>query len=316
MPVQKTGDPTMQIPFTKLHGNGNDFIVIDEYEKIIIPDDMKAQFAAVYCDRRFGIGADGVIYFMKSAKNDCRMRLLQPDESEAEMCGNGIRCLAKFASDARYVKDTCTIETLAGPVSVIMEESGDDFFATVTMTPPAFERNNIPATGTGEYKERIGEFDVYAVNTGVPHAIIMVDAVDTIDVASIAPAIRRHPTFPKGANVNFVEKNGESSIRIRTFERGVEEETLSCGTGATASAAVAHKLGLVGETVEIETRGGPLMVYLNFGAGLRWPETTVISGVISFCFLFFEHSWKDTMGPDLGVTLRSRGSPLRTASGP
>ena len=91
----------MEIPFAKLHGNGNDFIVIDEYQKVVIPDEMKGQFAALYCDRRFGIGADGVIFLMKSAKNDLRMRLLQPDESEAEMCGNGIRCLAKSASDAR-----------------------------------------------------------------------------------------------------------------------------------------------------------------------------------------------------------------------
>lgn len=272
----------MEISFTKLHGNGNDFILIDEYEKVIIPDDMKAQFAAIYCDRRFGIGADGVIYLMKSARSDLRMRLLQPDESEAEMCGNGIRCLAKFASDARYVKDACTVETVAGPVSVTMEDTEDGFSATVTMTPPQFDRKDIPATGTGEYKERIGDFDVYAVNTGVPHAIIIVDAVDAIDVATVAPAIRRHPTFPKGANVNFVEKNGENSIRIRTFERGVEDETLSCGTGATASAAVAHKLGLVGETVEIETRGGPLTIYLKDGARMQGPATTVFSGVISF----------------------------------
>ena len=94
----------MEIPFAKLHGNGNDFIVIDEYHKLVIPDDMKGQFAAIYCDRRFGIGADGVIFLMKSAKDDLRMRIFQPDESEAEMCGNGIRCLAKFAFDAGYVK--------------------------------------------------------------------------------------------------------------------------------------------------------------------------------------------------------------------
>jgi diaminopimelate epimerase len=272
----------MEIPFAKLHGNGNDFIVIDEYEKVIIPDEMKAQFAAIYCDRRFGIGADGVIFLMKSARSDLRMRLLQPDESEAEMCGNGIRCLAKFASDARYVKDSCTVETLAGTISVAMEDTDDGFSATVTMTPPRFDRNDIPATGTGEYKERIGDYDVHAVNTGVPHAVIMVNSVDAIDVAAVAPAIRHHPTFPMGANVNFVEKTGENSIRIRTFERGVEGETLSCGTGATASAAVVHKLGYAGEVVEVETQGGPLTVYLKEGVRLQGPATTVYSGVISF----------------------------------
>jgi diaminopimelate epimerase len=272
----------MEIPFAKLHGNGNDFIVIDEYQKLVIPDDMKAQFAAIYCDRRFGIGADGVLYLSKSANYDLKMRLLQPDESEAEMCGNGIRCLAKFASDAGYVKGSCTIETLAGPVIVTTDTGGEDFLATVTMTDPLFDRKDIPATGSGEYKEHIGDYDVYAVNTGVPHAVIIVDSVDAVDVAAVAPAIRRHATFLNGANVNFVEKSGTDSIRIRTYERGVEEETLSCGTGATASAAVARKLGLVGETVEVETRGGPLTIFLKHGAKMQGPVATVFTGIIPY----------------------------------
>jgi diaminopimelate epimerase len=272
----------MEIPFAKLHGNGNDFIVIDEYRKVIIPDEMKGQFAALYCDRRFGIGADGVIFLMKSETSDCRMRILRPDGSEAEMCGNGIRCLAKAASDAGYVKASCSVETMAGPIGVAMENTEDGFSATVTMTPPQFDRRDIPATGTGDYKEHIGDYDVYAVNTGVPHAVIVVAAVDAVDVAAVAPAIRRHPSFPKGANVNFVEKTGENSIRIRTFERGVEDETLSCGTGATAAAAVCRKLGLVGDTVEVETRGGPLTIYLKDGAKMQGPAATVFTGVISF----------------------------------
>jgi diaminopimelate epimerase len=272
----------MEIPFTKLHGNGNDFIVIDEYHKLIVPDEMKGQFAAIYCDRRFGIGADGVIFLMKSAKDDLRMRIIQPDESEAEMCGNGIRCLAKAASDAGYVKLSCTVETPAGSIGVAMDSTDDGFSATVTMTPPQFDRKDIPAAGTGEYRERIGDYDVYAVNTGVPHAIIIVEAVDAIDVAAVAPAIRRHPSFPKGANVNFVEKTGENSIRIRTFERGVEDETLSCGTGATASAAVMHRLGLTGDVVEVETRGGPLTIYLKGGTKMEGPAVTVFTGVIPF----------------------------------
>ena len=103
----------MEIPFTKLHGNGNDFVLIDEYEKTVIPDDMKAQFAALYCDRRFGIGADGILYLSKSVTCDIRMRIFQPDESEAEMCGNGIRCLAKYTARCRvyqedlHGRDTC-----------------------------------------------------------------------------------------------------------------------------------------------------------------------------------------------------------------
>ena len=272
----------MDRPFAKLHGNGNDFIVIDEYHNLVIPDEMKGQFAAIYCDRRFGIGADGVIFLMKSAKDDLRMRIFQPDESEAEMCGNGIRCLAKFAFDAGYVKGSCTVETPAGSIGVAPDSSEDGFSATVIMTPPQFDRKDIPATGTGEYKEHIGDYEVYAVNTGVPHAVIIVEAIDAIDVAAVAPAIRHHATFPKGANVNFVEKTGENSIRIRTFERGVEEETLSCGTGATASAAVMHRLGLTGDVVEVETRGGPLTINIKGGAKMQGPAVTVFTGMISF----------------------------------
>jgi len=272
----------MEIRFAKLHGNGNDFIVIDEYNRIVIPDDMKGQFAANYCDRRFGIGADGVIYLSKSEKSDIRMRIFQPDESEAEMCGNGIRCLAKYALDAGYVKESCTVETPAGSLMVTMGYKDDEFTAMITMTTPKFDRKDIPATGTGDYKEPIGDFDVYAVNTGVPHAVIMVSAVDAIDIVSVAPGIRRHTTFPNGANVNFVEKAGENSIRIRTFERGVEDETLSCGTGATASAAVAHKLGLVGEIVNVETRGGPLTIYLKDETKMEGPADTVFTGIIVF----------------------------------
>ena len=279
---QQLREIRMEIPFTKLHGNGNDFVLIDEHEKIVIPDDMKGQFAAIYCDRRFGIGADGVICLSKSEKSTLRMRILQPDESEAEMCGNGIRCLAKFAFDAGYVKESCTVETPAGEIGVAMGYKEDEFSATITMPTPKFDRKDIPATGEGEYKERMGEFDVYAVNTGVPHAVIIVDAIDTIDVEAVAPAIRHHPTFEKGANVNFVERTGPDSIRIRTFERGVEEETLSCGTGATASAAVVHKMGFTGDTVNVETRGGPLIIYLKDGAKMEGPATTVFSGKITY----------------------------------
>ena len=272
----------MEIPFTKLHGNGNDFVLIDEYERTIIPEEMKAEFAALYCDRRFGIGADGILYLSKSENGMPRMRILQPDRSEAEMCGNGIRCLAKYAFDAGYVKDTCTIVTPAGEIGVSMGYKEDDFMATITMPVPKFSRADIPAHGEGEYKEQIGTFEVYAVNTGVPHAVIFAGSVENLNIEALAQPIRHHESFPNGANVNFVEKTGDDSIRIRTFERGVEGETLSCGTGATASAAVAHHLGLVGETVQVETEGGPLIIYLKDGAKMEGPATTVFSGVIRY----------------------------------
>ncbi|MCU0631876.1 MAG: diaminopimelate epimerase [Methanolinea sp.] len=272
----------MELHFTKLQGNGNDFILIDEYERIAIPDEMKAQFAMLYCDRRFGIGADGVLYLSLSKNADLKMRLLQPDESEAEMCGNGIRCFAKYAHDSGYVRDSCTVETLAGIIPVEMAYRDDLFSATSGMPEPKFLRKDIPATGEGEYREKINGFDVYAVNTGVPHAVIFTDALDSVDLAEAGPKIRRHPTFPKGANANFVERSDADSLRIRTYERGVEEETLSCGTGATAAAAVAHHLGYVGSRVEVETRGGPLTIFLEGETKMEGPATTVFAGTILF----------------------------------
>lgn len=272
----------MEIHFSKLQENGNDFIVIDEYETTIIPDEMKGQFAAIYCDRKFGIGADGVIYLMKSAKCDLRMRILLPDESESGMPGNGIRSLARYAFDAGYVKETCTVETLLGEIRVSMGYRDEDFLVTVTMNPPKFDRQEIPATGTGDYSEKIAGFEVYAVNTGLPHAVVIVDAADAIDIERVAPEIRSHATFPEGANVNFVERIGRDSIRIRTFERGAEAEILSCATGAAAAAAIVTRLGLGGNVVEVETRGGPLTIHTGDALKVEGPATTVFSGSISF----------------------------------
>ncbi|MDI6720323.1 MAG: diaminopimelate epimerase [Methanomicrobiales archaeon] len=271
----------MDIQFTKLQGNGNDFILIDEREGEVIPDEMKGKFALLYCDRRFGVGADGVIYLQKSESADIRMRLFQPDESEAEMCGNGIRCLAKYAFDNEYVKEKCTVETPAGRIGVQMWYSEEgEFWARVQLNRPAFQRPEIPATGEGEYREEINNLTVHAVNTGVPHAVVFVDEIGAVDIGAVAPPIRNHPTFPRGANVNFVERGEGDTLRLRTFERGVEAETTSCGTGAAAAAAIAHRLGLVGDTVPVETTGGPLVIRIGDTLELEGPAYTVYSGFI------------------------------------
>lgn len=272
----------MELHFTKLQGNGNDFILIDEYDGVAIPDEMKAEFAQLYCDRRFGIGADGVLYLSLSEQPGLKMRLFQPDGSEAEMCGNGIRCFAQYAYDKGYIKGSCNVETPAGIIPVQAAYEDETFSATVAMPEPKFFRKDIPATGDGEYKEEINGLDVYAVNTGVPHAVIFTDALDSVALSEVAPPIREHTTFPQGANVNFVQRTGENSLRIRTYERGVEEETFSCGTGATAAAAVAHHLGYVGTKVEVETRGGPLTISLDGETKMEGPAVTVFSGTIMF----------------------------------
>ena len=270
------------IYFTKLQGNGNDFVLIDEMEEAVVPDEMRRQFAALYCDRRFGVGADGILFLSRTEKANLKMRLFQPDESEAEMCGNGIRCLAKYALDQGYVKDQCTVETLAGEITVKMRYDADgEFLATIGMPAPKFSRSDIPATGEGEYREEIMGNTVYAVNTGVPHAVIFVDEIGSVDIGEVGPLVRNHASFITGANVNFVEKAGENTLRIRTYERGVEDETLSCGTGAMASAAVARKLGMVGDAVQVETWGGPLKVRLGDVNEMEGPARTVFTGAIT-----------------------------------
>ncbi len=264
----------MPIAFTKLHGNGNDFILIDEMNSPIIPDDLKPEFAAVYCDRRFGIGADGVLFISKSDKADVRMRLFQPDKSEAEMCGNGIRCLAKYAFDKSYVKTHgFRVETAAGIMQVRGGYDNDgDFMATIDMGLPVYHETR-----------DIDGMTVYSANTGVPHAVVFVGNTGDVDIMAIAPKIRHHPAFPKGTNVNFVQITGQSDIVIRTFERGVEGETLSCGTGSTACALIAAKTGRVfGDTVHVKTAGGPLDITIAEKPTMTGPAETVYEGTIPF----------------------------------
>ncbi|HUI39891.1 MAG TPA: diaminopimelate epimerase [Methanothrix sp.] len=268
------------LAFAKLHGNGNDFIIIDEMRSEQVVESKKSSFAMGCCHRNFGIGADGVLFLVNSQRADLGMRLFQPDGSEAEMCGNGIRCLAKYAWDTGYVGETFRVETLAGVVPVQVREMDNSFWAKVKMGVPKFERESIPALGSGEFlMERIENLQVSAVNTGVPHAVIFVDTLD-LSVNEIAPLIRHSSVFPEGANVNFVRL--QEPFEVRTFERGVEAETLSCGTGAVASASVARRLGFVGDEVQVETRGGPLIVtFEGENAFMEGPAVTVYSGELS-----------------------------------
>jgi diaminopimelate epimerase len=266
------------VHFTKLHGNGNDFILIDEYKGEIVPE--KSAFALKYCDRRFGIGADGVLYLGSSDKADIRMRIFNPDGTEAEMCGNGIRCLVKYALDEGYIKENAGVETLAGILS-ISSWIDDKTWITVDMGIPQFGREKIPAKGTGEFLNvALHGYNVSAVNTGVPHAVIFVDSFDS-DLMLHAPKIRYDHVFPKGTNVNFVLVNSREEITIRTYERGVEAETLSCGTGAVACAAVAHRLGKTGKEVKVNTKGGELRITLGEdGAFMEGPAERVFEGMI------------------------------------
>jgi diaminopimelate epimerase len=282
-------DSDIHIPkaftFTKMHGNGNDFVLIDEINQEIVPEFQKGRFAASCCHRNFGIGGDGVLFALGSSRADLGMRLLQPDGSEAEMCGNGIRCLAKYAYDSGYVGQNFSIETLAGIIPIEVREMDNRFWAKLEMGPSRFDRPSIPAIGSGDFlMEEIGNFQVSAVNTGVPHAVIFVDDLN-LPISEMAPLIRHNPIFPEGTNVNFAKVS--NVFEIRTFERGIEGETLSCGTGAVASASVARKLGYIGDETIVETRGGPLIVYFEGErAFMEGPAMTIYTGELSEEYLW------------------------------
>ncbi len=261
------------IPFVKMHGNGNDFIVVDEYDEVIVK--RKSSFASKACDRRFGIGADGVLFVSQSSEADLKMRLFQPDGSEAEMCGNGIRCLVMYAVDAGYIKrGNVAVKTKAGKRKIIARRNS----VIVDMGRPLFARHVIPARGAGdEFVENMYGVVVSAVNTGVPHAIIFDDKFES-EFEELAPKIRFDPVFPQGINVSFVRVDG-NTLFIRTYERGIERETLSCGTGAVAAAAVANQMGLIGARAIVNTWGGSLLITLREGhAFMEGPAETVYKG--------------------------------------
>ena len=275
------------LTFTKLHGNGNDFILVDEMARPQVAEKDKKRFAIACCHRHCGIGSDGILFLSGSVRADLGMRLIQPDGSEAEMCGNGIRCLAKYAWDRGYVGEQFDVETLAGIIPVQVREDEGSFWAKVNMGQPRFDRPSIPACGSGELlQERMGDYSVSAVNTGVPHAVVIVDDLDLdLDIMKLAPPIRHSSLFPEGANVNFVKIG--PSLEIRTFERGVEGETLSCGTGSVAAASVARRLGLAGDEVIVQTRGGPLIIsFEGQNAFMEGPAVTVFSGELSQEYLW------------------------------
>jgi len=272
----------MSVKFTKLQGNGNDFILIDEYDGAVVPDDKKAEFAKKYCHRRFGIGADGVLFLSKSFRVPLRMRIFNEDGSEAEMCGNGIRCFAKYALDQRYIMPGPTkIEVTSGVLDITTKVEDGKTTVRVNMGKPLFERIKIPAQGHGDFiNVPLHGYEVSAVNTGVPHAVIFVDDLEDPDLMDIAPPIRFDKIFPKGANVNFVKRD-LGDLTVRTYERGVEGETLSCGTGSVASAAVARHMGMVRDSVVVKTAGGELLIaFENDIAFMEGGAETVYNGEI------------------------------------
>jgi diaminopimelate epimerase len=242
------------IPFYKMSGAGNDFIIIDNRNRVVADQDLNG-FIARVCRRKMSVGADGLILIEDSDQFDFRWRFFNSDGSRAEMCGNGARCAARFAYVTGIAGTTVSFETDAGVVSARI--SGER--VKVKMPDPSGLKLAYPL----KLSER--SLEISSINTGVPHAVVMVERVTDVDVVSLGREVRFHPAFaPAGTNANFVQRGKGSAIEIRTYERGVEDETLACGTGAIASAIISASLFKMNSPVVVKTRSGvPLNIYFD-----------------------------------------------------
>jgi diaminopimelate epimerase len=259
----------VSIEFTKYHGTGNDFIMIDNRD---LRFDLNSQQIQHLCDRHFGIGSDGLILIEPPRHHgqDFYMNFYNPDGSSS-FCGNGSRCAVKFASELGMIAESCSFAAIDGPHEATLS------------------KNEIAVKMKDVYEIVHRGDGAYFLNTGSPHYVQIVRSVEQIDIHSEAKPIRYHEDFaPSGTNVNFIEKLSNNMIRMRTFERGVEDETLSCGTGVTAAAIVfAIHEQLDGE-IQVHTRGGELAVSFDKNIKnhfsnifLKGPAKKVFSGTIS-----------------------------------
>ncbi len=239
----------MGIAFTKMSGTGNDFVIIDNREPVIA-DDEKVEFVKKVCAPKISVGADGVIFVENSDRADIKWDFYNADGSSAEMCGNGARCVARFAHEKNIAPKNLTLETLAGIITAQVREDE----VRIRLTPPENILQDIAVDLEG------GRVVLDSINTGVPHAILFSDDLESEDVRALGRGIRYHSQFaPAGTNVDFVQKLDDHSLKIRTYERGVEDETLACGTGAVASALLATLKNQVQPPVAVETRSGDII---------------------------------------------------------
>ncbi len=238
------------IEFTKMNGSGNDFIIIDNMKKNFSSDEFR-KFIKSLCRRKLSIGADGVIILEPSAVADFKWRFFNADSSEAEMCGNGSRCAAKFAFKNNIAGKQLKFETLAGIIEAEVKENT----VKVLITKP-FDLKL-------DYEIFINnkKYFISSINTGVPHVVKFVKELENYDVERMGRLIRYHEIFqPNGTNVNFVSVDNRETLTIRTYERGVEAETLACGTGTVAAALIAYKKGFVKKPVNVKNKGGEILI--------------------------------------------------------
>ncbi|MFM7186366.1 MAG: diaminopimelate epimerase [Armatimonadota bacterium] len=282
----------MNVPFAKMHGIGNDFILIDRIAHPGIPVDVIERNAPFLCDRHFGIGSDGILVVEAPTRAgiDLVYRMYNPDGSEAEMCGNGIRCFGKWVFENGHTyKRTITVETKAGDLVLELNGDGDIVDSVrVDMGPARLSRPEIPMTGAegpavGETLDVDGrDVAVTAVSMGNPHAVYFVDTVTDESINSIGPVLEKHYRFPRKTNVHEVQVLSPSHLHMLTWERGAGR-TLACGTGACSVAVAAHLNGYAGRSANITLAGGDLQILWDEATNhvfMTGPATLVYTGSI------------------------------------
>lgn len=272
------------LSFTKMHGLGNDFIVINAYSTPISLSTAQLQHLA---DRHYGIGCDQILFIESSTIPDIdfRYRIFNSDGSEVQQCGNGARCFARYVRDKGLTDKTdIHVETARGRIILKLEPSGE---VTVDMGEPQFEPAALPFIAPAcapTYTLSLGdqELDIAAVSMGNPHAVHVVPDIDAAPVAELGPAIEQHARFPERVNAGFLQVEHEHAIRLRVYERGAGE-TNACGSGACAAAVAGIQLGLVTSPVAVRMRGGQLSIqWAGPGAHvlMTGPAVTVFEGQI------------------------------------
>ena len=273
------------IKFTKMHGLGNDYVYIDAINQKIENESSLAKFVS---NRHFGIGSDGLILICKSDSADFKMRMFNSDGSEAEMCGNGIRCVGKFVYDKGLTDKTIVkIETLAGIKTLVLNtKDGKVETARVDMGEPILEAEKIPVISKEqpvknlELEAENKKFKFTCVSMGNPHAITIVENTKEFDVEKYGKILEVDKAFPKKANIEFAQIIDKENIKMRVWERGAGE-TLACGTGACATAVACNLNGLTGRKVNIELLGGTLNIEWNENDNhiyMTGPAVTVFDG--------------------------------------
>lgn len=264
----------MLLDFVKMNGAGNDFVLYDNRSRSI---KLTTEQVVRICDRHRGVGADGVIGLIpcESDKADWAWEFWNSDGSVAEMCGNGARCFARYIQRMTGHPTQTSFETVAGVISA--EFRGD--LVSVNLTAPTNERLNFSLP-----LKSAGDTVMHSINTGVPHAVIYVPDADKAMLSSVGPEVRRHSEFgPRGTNVNFVQVLGPQSIRVRTFERGVEGETLACGTGVSAAALISARVHKFTSPVKVRVQGGDDLE-VSFDDTPSGFNNVRLCGPADFCF--------------------------------